>query len=547
MNTYRTPAEEHQSAVLTGIGLATTEHAPMAMATMEGASHIVRFANLAFCQLLGKSTEDMVGRPFAELMPDKDECLKRMDLVFRTGRPESHTEQEQARPRTFFWSYAIWPVMVDGSAVGVMLQVTETESLHEHTVAMNEELMISSVHQHELTEMSERLNEQLRNEIVARQKTTQELAEKARLLDLSTDAIVVLDVEHRIQFWNQGAEELYGWSREEAVGKRSHDLLHTTFSKPFEEIAEELYRTNRWSGELIHTKRDGQRISVLVRKVLDRDDHGNPVAILESMTDITERTKAEAALREAQARLADRAGQLEGLVAERTAELKTTNQQLEAFVYSIAHDLRAPLRSMQGFSVLLAGDDDTILSETGRGFAERIDKAAQFMDALLSDLLAFSRISQQHVVLAAVRLDTVLKSVASRLGKDMHEESARLEHAGPWPMVLAHEPTLEQVLFNLMSNALKFTVPDRPPLVRVWTEDQGEFVRVWVGDNGPGIAAEHQEQIFRPFTRLDGEKHPGTGIGLAIVQKGVERLGGRAGVESTLGEGSRFWFELRKA
>jgi len=327
----------------------------------------------------------------------------------------------------------------------------------------------------------------------------------------------------------------------------SHDLLSTTFSKPFEEIAEELNRTNFWSGELMHTKRDGQRISVLVRKVLDRDSQGKVVAILESMTDITERTKAEAALREAQARLADRAGQLEGLVAERTAELKTTNQQLEAFVYSIAHDLRAPLRSMQGFSVLLAGDGGTSLSRTGRDFADRIDKAAQFMDALLSDLLDFSRISQQHVELKPVRLDVVLKSLASRLGKDMQEESARVESAGPWPMVLAHEATLAQVLFNLMSNALKFTVPGKHPLVRVWTEDQGVFVRVWVGDNGPGVALEHQEQIFRPFTRLDGEKHPGTGIGLAIVQKGVERLGGRVGVESTLGEGSRFWIELRKA
>jgi signal transduction histidine kinase len=102
-------------------------------------------------------------------------------------------------------------------------------------------------------------------------------------------------------------------------------------------------------------------------------------------------------------------------------------------------------------------------------------------------------------------------------------------------------------LFNLTSNALKFVSTDRPPVVRLRAEEQAEFIRVWVEDNGPGIAPDHQGQIFRLFTRLDGEKYAGTGIGLAIVQKGVERMGGRAGLESIPDQGSRFWFELKKA
>jgi len=218
---------------------------------------------------------------------------------------------------------------------------------------------------------------------------------------------------------------------------------------------------------------------------------------------------------------------------------------LEAFVYSIAHDLRAPLRAMQGFSAMLVEETGEALTETGKGYARRINKSAQFMDALLIDLLAFSRISQQHVELTPVKLGTVVEFVVSRLEEDIRETNGRVEGSGPWPVVLAHEPTLAQVLFNLTSNALKFVTTGVPPEVRLRAETHGEFIRIWVEDNGPGIAPADQEKIFRLFTRLEGEKHAGTGIGLAIVQKGVERMGGRVGVESTPGQGSRFWFELR--
>jgi signal transduction histidine kinase len=295
--------------------------------------------------------------------------------------------------------------------------------------------------------------------------------------------------------------------------------------------------------------------------------------------EITERKQAGEALQLAQAQLADRAGELEKLVAERTAELTATNHQLEAFIYSIAHDLRAPLRSMQGFAAMLVAEAGAALNEAGRDYAERLNKSTQFMDALIRDLLAFSRISQQSVQLTSVNLKPVVETVLSRLEKEIQEKNARVESSGPWPVVLAHEPTLAQVVFNLVSNALKFVTADGPPQIRLRTEERSEglvdkgitgsagnppsthppihsspaapppasWVRVWVEDNGPGIASDHQGQIFRLFTRLDGDKFAGTGIGLAVVQKGVERMGGRAGVESAPGEGSRFWFELKNS
>jgi signal transduction histidine kinase len=200
---------------------------------------------------------------------------------------------------------------------------------------------------------------------------------------------------------------------------------------------------------------------------------------------------------------------------------------------------------MQGYSTLLVNEAGPSLSATCQDYAARINKSAQFMDALLIDLLDFSRVSQQQVELTSVNLQAIIESVLSRLQKDIQEKNALVESSGPWPAVMAHEPTLAQVLFNLLSNALKFTTPDAPPRVRLWTEEQAGFIRVWVEDNGPGIAASHQAQIFRLFTRLEGEKYEGTGTGLAIVQKGVERMGGRVGVQSVPGQGSRLWFELR--
>jgi signal transduction histidine kinase len=282
--------------------------------------------------------------------------------------------------------------------------------------------------------------------------------------------------------------------------------------------------------------------SVRQHELAEAADSSNVLLQME----ISERKQVEEALRSAQTQLSDRAGQLEGLVAERTAELTATNKQLEAFVYSIAHDLRAPLRSMQGFSAMLVEEEGAALSERGRDFANRINRSAIFMDALLQALLTFSRISQQQIQLTSVNLKTVVQSALSHLEKEIQEKAGRVEITGLWPTVLAHEPTLGQVLMNLLSNALKFVRSDTPPQIRLRAEENGQFVRVWVEDNGVGIAPEHQEQIFRLFMRLHGEKFAGTGIGLAIVQKGVERMGGQVGVEATPGQGSRFWFELRK-
>jgi signal transduction histidine kinase len=403
---------------------AMTEYAPYPMAVVEGESHIVRAANPAFCRLVDRSAEQFAGISFSEMLPEKSACLVLLDRVHRTGKAESHTEPGNSRSHADVASYTMWPIMGHDGAIGVVIQMILPAN--EMAVAINEALLLGSLHQHELTAASELANTKLQ-------------------------------------------------------------------------------------------------------------------------TEIGERQRAEQALRSAQALLLDRAGQLEGEVTKRTSELAATNQQLEAFVYSIAHDLRAPLRSLQGFSELLVDEAAATLSTTSKDYANGINKLAHFMDALLSDLLAFSRISQHQVELTPVDLREAVGAMLSRLPMEVRETNTSTEDSGWWPLVLAHEPTLIQILFNLVSNGLKFAVPGVPSLVRLRAQDQGEFIRLWVEDNGIGIAPEHHSQIFKVFTRLQSDKYPGTGIGLAIVRKGVERMGGRSGVESSFGHGSRFWIELRKA
>jgi PAS domain S-box-containing protein len=193
---------------------------------------------------------------------------------------------------------------------------------------MNEALVLGSLRQHELIAAARDLNHRLEAEMAARQQTATELAAKARLLDLTQDAIIVRGVDGRIAYWNHGAEELYGWSCEEAVGGFSNKMFKTIYPQPLKEITEELHRVGSWAGEMIHTKRDGQQVTVLVRKVLDRDSDGNPAFVLQSITDISERKRAEAALRIAEELLADRAIHLEKLVAKRTKELTRAHAQL---------------------------------------------------------------------------------------------------------------------------------------------------------------------------------------------------------------------------
>jgi signal transduction histidine kinase len=253
-------------------------------------------------------------------------------------------------------------------------------------------------------------------------------------------------------------------------------------------------------------------------------------------------------LRQSEQELTRHREHLEELVEERARQLVEANEELESFVYAVSHDLRAPLRGIQGFAQILLRDYAERLDADGQHYAQRIIESAEQMDTLIQDLLAHSHLSRTELHLQPVDLTPVVAEVLAQLQTELQERAALVTVKEPLPQVRGHRATLVQVVANLLTNAVKFVRPGVQPRVRIWAEEREERIRLWVEDNGIGIALEQQERIFRVFERLHGiETYPGTGIGLAIVRKGVARMGGRVGVESTPGQGSKFWVEMPKA
>ncbi|MGN6552587.1 MAG: sensor histidine kinase [Verrucomicrobiota bacterium] len=230
----------------------------------------------------------------------------------------------------------------------------------------------------------------------------------------------------------------------------------------------------------------------------------------------------------------------------RVNDLTDVNKELESFNYSISHDLRAPLRSIASFTQIVLTQYDQVLPEQGQDYLRRVESAAKYMDKLLMDLLDYSRLSRSQIVLSGVSLESAVSDVLFSIDQEIRARNASVEIARPLGQVIGHPATVRQILFNLIANALKFTAANKPPRIRIWTERADGLLRIWVEDNGIGIPAQFHRKIFGLFQRLHSQNaYPGTGVGLAMVQKGVERMAGRIGVDSEIGKGSRFWFVLR--
>jgi|GEM_PF-2483332 len=430
----------------------------------------------------------------------------------------------------------------------------------------------------------QQVNLELQGEINHRKKVEDSLRSSElhfrSVTESAHDAIISCNNRGDVIFWNNGAREMFGF--------QESDMLHHPMTDLIPERFRELHRkrlettsvgsTGQLFGrtiELCGLRKDATEFPIELS--LASWQIGGEVFFTAIMRDVTERKKSQRALEDARQELENRVeertrqlGQLndalmaeikertkaeaelqqhrlhlEELVEARTDELQETNTELESFSYTVSHDLRAPLRAMQGFSAALLDDYGNLLDSTGRDYAQRIVHSARRMDELIQDLLIYSRISRNDLKLLPVNPVETIKEALEQLEADITSSGASIVLEKKFPMVLGHHATLVQVFSNLIANSIKFVAPGTVPKVHIGVDTGPEKAIFWVSDNGIGIAPEHHSRIFKVFERLHTlEKYPGTGIGLAIVRKAMERMGGSVGLISEPGAGTRFWIEL---
>jgi PAS domain S-box-containing protein len=363
-----------------------------------------------------------------------------------------------------------------------------------------------------------------------------ERTQQASLLNLTHDPIFVRDMSDVITYWNRGAQELYGWTDKEAIGRRSQELLQTIFPMALKDIQAELLRANRWEGELKKTKADGTQVVVASRWSLRRDQEERPVAILETNNDITGRKRRE---EEIQA--------LNQELAKRSAELESINKELEAFAYSISHDLRAPLRHMAGYTELLQKKASSVVDEKSNRYMAMILESAKRMGNLIDDLLAFSRIGRAETQKTQVSLAQMVREALTEVRQDTEGRDIAWK-IGALPDFYGDRSMLRVVLVNLIANAVKFTRTRSRAEIEIGCADgnRDELI-VFVRDNGVGFDMKYVHKLFGVFQRLHAsDEFEGTGIGLATVQRIIHRHGGKVWAEGVVDSGATFYFSAPK-
>jgi PAS domain S-box-containing protein len=382
------------------------------------------------------------------------------------------------------------------------------------------------------------------HDITARRKAEAQLATLAHAMESTSEMICITDLDNRFTFVNRAFAVAYGYAPEEILGK-TPDILYSPKNPPglLSEILAGT-RAGGWRGEVMDRRKDGTDFPVFLATSQVRDRTGRILGLMGVAQDITARKQAEAALQEAQVKLQAHAGELEMLVEGRTAKLREIVAELHHVSYAMMHDMRAPLRAMAGYAQLLARTEEECAPAEAREYARRINVAALRLDNLITDALNYTTILHQQLPIEPVDLSRLLRGLIESY-PNLHPDTAEIRLEEPLPVVLGSESLLTQCFSNLLGNAVKFVPPGARPHIRVRAEPvRDQSVRIWVEDNGVGIPDGVRDRLFGMFQRFNND-YEGTGIGLAIVRKVTEQMGGSVGVESEVGKGSRFWVQLR--
>jgi PAS domain S-box-containing protein len=458
-----------------------------------------------------------------QVQPSKVDELPafRARLAEATGTIRDH-EQVVRTPdgEERVWEFSSTPISQPGADrrlyVTMAVDVTERRAAETALRKLNEDLEQRAA---ERTAALTRANDALKRQ-------SDQLREQTLLLDLVREGILVRDLYGTIVYWNHGAATMYGWTKEEALGKASHQLLAAEYPIPLADIEKEVMRAGFWEGDVIYVTRRGTRLMVESRWTLTRTERGKPEGFLEVHRDITQRRQAERALQ------------------AKNEALARSNHELEQFAYVASHDLQEPLRMVSNYTQLLARRYRDQLDADANEFIDFAVDGAKRMQDLIHDLLQYARVERRGREFHPASAETIVGDALSNLAGAIAEAKASIV-VDALPTLTCDASQMTQVFQNLIGNAVKFRKPDQPPVVRVSATREDGAWRLSVADNGIGIEPRFFERIFQMFQRLHARgEYSGTGIGLALCKKIVERHGGQMRVESAPGRGAKFSFTV---
>jgi PAS domain S-box-containing protein len=361
------------------------------------------------------------------------------------------------------------------------------------------------------------------------------------------DAVITTDRNGLITMINAEAERLTGWSVPDALGKPLKivfRIINEESRRPVDDPVERVFQERRVVGLANHTlliSKDGRETPIedSAAPITETDDPDVIWGVVLVFKDATQSRRAQLSL-EAQAR------ELETRVMDRTLHLQQALKDMETFSYSVAHDIRAPLKTLYTYVDVIREDYGSFLPKPALDHLERMELSAKRLDAITRDLLSFARVSSDSVAVKPLSLRDGVREAL--LGVPAAATSSvTVEIPDACNLVMGHDAVLQQVLRNLLENACKFVPPGTLPVISITARPEAHYVRLSVKDNGIGIKPEHQEKVFRIFERLNENTYTGTGLGLAIVARAMQKMQGRVGVDSKPGEGSTFWIDLIKA
>lgn len=355
------------------------------------------------------------------------------------------------------------------------------------------------------------------------------------LLDTAPCGFLALQDDGSITLVNRTLREWLGYSFDELQGQHIDTILPAPSRIFYQTHVFPLLRMQGHIQEVyfpLHRKEGGD-IPMLVNAARREGDHAYDFVFMP----MHQRDQYENEILRAKA------------VAEESRRAKEeAYTDLEAFAYSVSHDLRSPLATIRIFAEYVLKDYEDTFDERTREALRYIVESTNEMSKMTEDILTYSRTSASDLELELVALEDVVSRATEQLRAEFEQRAVQFNVVKPLPSVRGHPALLAQIVINLLTNAVKFVAPGATPRINVWAErrsDPQPMIRLWIEDNGIGVAPDDQERIFRLFERgRVMNKYAGTGIGLAIVRRGIERMGGHVGLESALGAGSRFWVEL---